>query len=370
METKWNEKKLGFGLMRLPMKDGAIDIPAVCKLVDSFISKGFTYFDTAYVYAGSEVAFREAVVKRYPRDSYTVATKMAGWVLNETLTPEIMFREQLERCGVDYFDYYLLHSLQPSRIEEYDQYQCWEFCRQKKAEGKIKNFGFSFHGDPLLLEKLLTEHPEVDFVQLQINYVDWDDNAIYAGANYDVCRKHGKDIVVMEPVKGGFLANIKPELMRKFHELDTKASAASYALRFAGSLPGVKMVLSGMNTEEQMNDNLSTFSNFIPLSEVEKSVIKEVTEGLLSVPTVPCTECRYCCKGCPMGINIPEIFKAYNMILTFGEHFRPHLYYDGILLTGSGKASSCIECGQCEAACPQHIEIIEKMKEASKLLDK
>lgn len=370
MGSNWGEKKLGFGLMRLPNKDGQIDIPAVCKLADEFLEKGFTYFDTAYVYAGSEVAFREAVVKRHPRESFTVASKLAGWLLKDGFGPEDMFNESLERCGVEYFDFYMLHSLQQTRVAAYEEYDCWNFGLKKKAEGKIRNFGFSYHGDPELLEKLLTEHPEVDFVQLQINYVDWDDRAIYSGANYEVCRKHGKDVIVMEPVKGGFLANLKPEAMAKFENVKPGASAASFALRFAASLPGVEMVLSGMNTDEQMQDNIGTFGEFVPVNEAESQAIKEVTSQLLSLPTVPCTDCRYCCDGCPVEINIPDIFKAYNMILTFGDHNRPHFYYDGLLGTGSGKANACVECGQCEAACPQHIDIIAKLKEASKWLDK
>lgn len=370
MGAKWTDKKLGFGLMRLPRKNDEIDIPAVCELADEFIAKGFTYFDTAYVYAGSEVAFKEAVVKRYPRESFTVASKLAGWLLNDDFTAEDMFAEQLERTGAEYFDYYMLHSLQQTRVDAYNKHDCWNFCLKKKQEGKIKHFGFSFHGGPELLDELLTAHPEVDFVQLQINYVDWDDRAIYSGANYEVCRKHNKDIIVMEPVKGGFLATLKPEVMAKFKAVDPDASAASFALRFAASLPGVAMVLSGMNAGDQMQDNLATFADFKPINKEEEAAIKAVTADLLSLPTVPCTDCRYCCDGCPVGINIPDIFKSYNMILTFGDHSRPHFYYDGLLGTGSAKASVCIECGQCEAACPQHINIIERLKEASKWLDK
>ena len=365
-----NDKKLGFGLMRLPKNGEQIDIPAVCKMADAFMERGFTYFDTAYVYAGSEVAFKESVVKRHPRESFTVASKLAGWLLTDTFGPADMFAEQLERCGVEYFDYYMLHSLQETRVDAYEKYDCWNFGLKMKEEGKVKNFGFSYHGDPELLEKLLTEHPQVDFVQLQINYVDWDDRAIYSGANYEVCRRHNVDVIVMEPVKGGFLATLKPEVMANFSAIKPDASAASYALRFAASLPGVQMVLSGMNTDEQMNDNLNTFAEFEPLTDAEQAAVKEVTKALLSLPTVPCTDCRYCVDGCPIGIKIPDVFKSYNMILTFGDHPRPHFYYDGLLQTGSGKASECIECGQCEAACPQHINIIEKLKEASKWLDK
>lgn len=369
MAIQWNDFRLGYGLMRLPKVEGKVDLAATCELVDRYLAEGGTYFDTAYVYPGSEEAFREAVSKRHSRESYTIADKMSGWVLNDKLTPQAMFDLQLERCGVDYFDFYLLHSLQPYRVGYYDQHDCWNFCLQKKAEGKIKHFGFSFHGGPELLEELLLAHPQVDFVQLQLNYVDWESNAIWSRANYEVCRKYNKDIVVMEPAKGGILANLQPMLADKFAALNPDASAASYAMRFVGALPGVRMVLSGMNNPTCLQDNLATFRDFKPLSEQELAVVDDVCRTFLSLPNVPCTNCRYCCKDCPMHINIPEIFKAYNMILTYGEHNRPHFYYEGLLATGSGKAGECVGCGQCEAACPQHIEIIDTLKDASKKLD-
>lgn len=362
-------KQLGFGLMRLPETDGNIDIEKVCTMVDQFMAHGFTYFDTAYVYEGSEEAFRKAVVQRYPRDQYTIADKMAGWLLSDTLTPQAMFAQQLSRCGVEYFDFYLLHSLQPSRMAYYDGNDCWSFCQQKKSEGRIRHFGFSYHGAPDLLEQILTQHPEVDFVQLQINYVDWEDTAIYAGENYQVCRKFGKPIIVMEPVKGGILANLNEQIASLLRSLNSSASAASYALRFAASLDGVAMVLSGMSSLEQMEDNLRTFSPVIPLSTEEKKVVEQVKQHLLSAPEVACTSCGYCVPGCPEHIHIPEIFKSYNMIQTFGDHLRPHLYYDGVLAAGSQRASSCIHCGRCEQTCPQHLSIIAHLQKASELLD-
>ena len=363
-------KKLGFGLMRLPRTDGKIDIEKSKVLADMFLSNGYTYFDTAYAYAGSEEAFREFVVERYPRDSYTVASKMAGWSLRDDFGPADMFNTSLQRAGLEYFDYYLLHSLQPSRVGFYDKYNCWEFCKQMKAEGKIRNLGFSYHGAPDLLEELLKTHPEVDFVQLQINYIDWDNEVIWSGENYRICEKYGKDVTVMEPIKGGMLANIAPEYAEIYAKIDPEDTPAAIALRFVGSLPNVKVVLSGMNEPEQMIENMKVFDNFKPLTDEERAAVKVVTEKILSVPMIPCTACRYCTKGCPMGINIPEIFKAYNMYLTFGDHNRPHLYYDGLLATTSNKASACIQCGQCEAACPQHIEIIDKLKDCSAYLDK
>lgn len=363
-------KKLGFGLMRLPQISGKIDLAQVNRMADEFLERGFTYFDTAYVYAGSEEAFREAVAKRHPRSRYTIATKMASWELSKEFGPEQMFAEQLSRCGVNDFDFYLLHSIQPMHLPNYNKYDCWDFCERMKREGKIRHFGFSFHGDPALLDQVLSEHPEVDFVQLQINYLDWNSGIVCSGKNYEVCRKHQKPIVIMEPVKGGMLANLKPKLAQMYRELDPNASAASYALRFAASLDGVMAVLSGMSTIEQMADNLRTFDPFRPISPSEEKVILQVRDELLSIPSIGCTACRYCCAGCPQKINIPEIFKSLNEILALGDHVRPHLYYDGMLNSGqTAKASACIACGQCERVCPQHLSVIKHLKQAAQMLD-
>ena len=370
MTSIFPAKKLGFGLMRLPQKDGRIDIRTTAALADAFLARGYTYFDTAYVYPGSEEAFREAVTARIPREAYTVADKMAGWMLSEAFPPERMFGESLSRCGVSYFDYYLLHSLTPSRMRDYEKHRCWEFIRDRKADGTVRHIGFSFHGDPPLLRRVLSEHPETEFVQLQINYADWENTAIWSGECYAICREYGKEIVVMEPVKGGYLANLPPAAEKELRRIDPDASPASFALRFAGGLPGVAMVLSGMSSENQMSDNLKTFDGFRPLSEEEEAAVSRVKDILLTADTIACTSCRYCAKGCPAHIDIPEIFKAVNMLRTFGEHGRPHFFYDNLLGMGSGRAGECLSCGQCEDVCPQHLPIISLLREASERLDK
>lgn len=362
--------KLGFGFMRLPMNDGSIDMEQLNKMVDYFMENGFTYFDTAYVYheGKSEIALREALVKRYKRESFTIADKLPAWVLHKDGDVEKVFNEQLERTGVSYFDYYLLHSIEEGHLPNYSKYNCWEFGKRMKAEGKIKNFGFSFHDKPELLDDLLSKHPEVDFVQLQINYIDWDNDLIQSGKCYEVARKHHKPIIIMEPVKGGRLANLSDEQNAILKAVNPDVSAASYALRFCQNLEGVMVVLSGMSTEEQLLDNVKTTKNLKPFTEEEKYALDLVKNSILGVPTIGCTGCSYCTEGCPMQLRIPDMFRAYNSILTYGEHGRPHFFYGGI--TGDGhKANTCIECGQCEGVCPQHLPISQLMKKISEVFD-
>ena len=363
--------KLGFGLMRLPVKDDRIDMEEVCRMVDLYMESGMNYFDTAYVYHGgkSEVAAGEAIVKRYPRDSFTLATKLPVWELKNKDDRDRIFNEQLERAGVDYYDYYLLHSVENGNIDKYESLDCFNWGVEKKKEGKIKHFGFSFHGSPDLLEEVLDRHPEVEFVQIQLNYADWNNPVVCSGKLYEILHKRNIPMIIMEPVKGGTLASLKPELEAKYKAIQPDASIASWALRFVASLPGVATILSGMSVTEQMKDNINTLSNFEPLSDEERSAVEEVTSIMLDIPLIGCTACKYCVDGCPMNISIPDVFKSLNTMTLYDETFRPKTYYKGIVSSGHGKASDCIACGQCESVCPQHLPIIELMQTAVEKLE-
>ena len=363
--------KLGFGLMRLPEKDGEIDIEHVKRMVDKYMQMDMNYFDTAYVYHGgkSEVAAREALVKRYPRDSFMIATKLPAWEIKQESDIERIFNEQCERAGVDYFDLYLLHSIEDgSNYDTYEKYDCFSWGLQKKAEGKIRHFGFSYHGSPELLEEILDKHPEVEFVQIQLNYLDRTNPVVRSEELYNILHKRNIPIIVMEPIRGGMLANMAPEIEEKFKSKRPDKSVASWALRFVGSLPGVMTILSGMSTEEQMDDNIGTFANFEPLSDEELDIVNEVTDEILKIPQIGCTACKYCTPGCPMSISIPDVFRTINTLRRYSDDWRSKNFYSG-LVSRSGKAGDCIACGQCEGVCPQHLPIIELLKEASEILD-
>ncbi|MCR4788654.1 MAG: aldo/keto reductase [Lachnospiraceae bacterium] len=363
--------KLGFGLMRLPEKDGVIDHEQVCRMVDMYMEAGMNYFDTAYVYHGgkSEVAAREALVKRYPRDSFMIATKLPAWEIKKAEDVDRLFNEQLERAGVDHFDFYLLHSIEDgSNYDTYVKYNCFEWGMKRKAEGKITHFGFSYHGSPELLVKILDEHPEVEFVQIQLNYLDRTNPVVQSQKLYDILSERKIPIIVMEPVRGGMLASMAPDIEAKFKARQPERSVASWALRFVGSLPGVMTILSGMSNEEQMRDNISTFKDFVPLAEDELKIVDEVTDEILSIPQIGCTACKYCCDGCPMKISIPDVFRTVNTLRRYPDDWRSKNFYSG-LIKRYGKASDCVGCGQCERVCPQHLPIIDLMKEAAGILD-
>lgn len=350
--------KLGFGLMRLPKTNEAIDVPQVCEMVDHFLAAGFTYFDTAYVYDGSEVAAKAALVDRHPRASYTLATKLhVGKCANaEKARKEL--ETSLARTGAGYFDYYLLHALMANNVDKYEEFGLWDFVRKLKANGTIRHYGFSFHDSPELLDKLLTEHPDVDFVQLQINYADWENPEVQSRACYEVARKHGKQVVIMEPVKGGALANPPEQVKALFDAAKPGASYASWALRFAASLDGVLAVLSGMSNLEQVDDNLATMSDFQPLNDAEQKVIQQAQHILGNSAAIACTACHYCTAGCPKKIAIPEIFAAANKQLANGQKAEAAAAYAAATAEG-GKASACIHCKQCERICPQHLPITD-----------
>ena len=353
-------KKLGFGLMRLPrLEDETIDIEQVKQMVDLFLSKGFTYFDTARVYPGSEDAIRQALVERHPREKFTLATKNAAWINCKTREDAIaQFETSLQKTGAGYFDFYLLHNLGETRTEFFERFKMWDFVFEKKREGKIKHVGFSFHSTPEELDEILTKHPEAEFVQLQINYADWENPAIQSRGCYEVARKHGKPIVIMEPIKGGMLANPPEAVADVLKKANPDASLASWAIRFAASLDGVIAVLSGMSTLDQMKDNVAYMENFKRLDDSEQATVEEARKVLAGIPIIPCTTCDYCAKACPQNIGISGSFTAYNILTLYKDkNFAAGQYHWLVAMHDKKNASECIKCGACEKVCPQHIPI-------------
>lgn len=360
-------KKLGFGFMRLPKIEGVdeIDMKQVKDMVDMFLGSGGTYFDTAFGYleGRSEVALKKALIDRYPRESFQIATKLPVWAVTEDRSIEDVHRISMERLGTDYLDFYLLHSLNKSNYPKTEDYKAWDFVSKLKKEGKVKNIGFSFHADAEYLDLILSNHPEVDFIQLQINYIDWESESIQSRKCYEVAKKHNKPVIIMEPVKGGSLATVAPSAENLFKEANPNASVPSWAIRYCASLDNIITVLSGMSTLEQMKDNLSYMKDFKPLTSDEKDVIKNVVTVLEAIPTIPCTDCKYCVEGCPTQINIPRLFTVMNNHKKFdndpmvASNMNPFIN----ATKENGKPSDCIACGACEALCPQHIHIIDEL---------
>ena len=351
------KKNFGFGLMRLPMVGEEVDIPQTKKMVDDFIAAGFNYFDTAhpYIKGKSELAVKECLTSRYPRESYILTNKLSGFCFEKEEEILPLFHSQLEACGVEYFDFYLHHAMSAQRHQKFLDTRAYEIALELQAQGKIRHIGMSFHDSAEVLDRILTERKEIEVVQLQINYVDWIDPRVQAKECYEVCVKHGKPVIVMEPVKGGSLVNL-PE---KAAALLTGYSQAGWALRFAASPENVMMTLSGMSTEAQMTDNLSTMADFKPLTGEEYDLIHQVRTIYQGQHRIPCTACRYCTDGCPMNIPIPDLFAAFNDKKANKEGA------DEAYAAQAVKADACVGCGQCEGECPQHLEIRQLLEDVA-----
>ncbi len=361
--------KLGFGCMRLPLTNPddptSIDIDHFSKMVDAFMEAGGTYFDTAYVYHNgeSEVAVRKALVERYPRESFTIATKCLAWALPDAESAKACLDTSLQRLGTDYVDFYLLHNVGGPRTAKFDEFGLWEWAAQKKADGVIKHLGFSMHDNAECLDKLLTQHPDMDFVQLQVNYLDWEDPVTESRKCMEVAQKHGVPVTIMEPARGGRLAELPDRGKNVLKAVNPEKSVASWAYRFCYNLPNVITVLAGMSTLEQVQENVREWKQNQPFSEQEEKALAQAIEALKSVGLIPCTNCKYCVKDCPMGVKIPEIMSLLNLEkMTENREFVKGLYS---WQAADGKASTCIQCGACEDMCPQSIGIIGHLEDAA-----
>ena len=371
-----NKKHLAFGMMRLPMIDGKIDNEQVCRMVDRFLEMGFNYFDTAHGYHDglSEIAVRECLTSRHDRSEYVLTDKLTDEYFKSEEDIRPLIDLQLETCGVEYFDFLLMHAQNAKNFEFFKQCRAYETAFDLKAEGKVRHVGLSFHDKAEVLDRILTEYPDVEIVQIQFNYLDYESVSVESRKVYEVCRRHNKPVLVMEPVRGGNLVNLPEAAQKIFDDLrdetGSDCSNAGYALRFAAGFDGMEMVLSGMSNMEQMEDNLKTFSccdgDFAPLTDKEREAVGKVADVFGSLGAIPCTKCRYCIeeKHCPMEIKIPSLFSCYNNQVLFGKN-NPWETYEFIIEHGSGKPGDCIECGMCEAVCPQHLEIRDLLKKVA-----
>lgn len=365
--------KMGFGCMRLPLLDEgdpkSIDLDQFKEMVDVFMAAGNTYFDTAFVYhnGASESAIGEALVARYPRESFTLATKCLAWAMPDKESAQNCLGISLERMGVDYVDYYLLHNVGGKRTAKFDEYDMWAFAQEQKAAGKIRYVGFSMHDDAHALDELLKAHPEMDFVQLQVNYLDWDDPHNEASKLMEVAEKHGKPVIIMEPARGGRLCNLPEQAASALVAVNPKATQAEWAYRFCWNLPNVLAVLSGMSTVQQARENVASYAANKPFDEAEQAALAEAIGILRSLAGIPCTACNYCVKGCPSNVQIPQIMELLNLEAMTADHdFVKDLYS---WQAAEGRASACIGCGACEAMCPQQINIIEQLQRAAELYE-
>ena len=364
------KKNFGFGCMRLPMQGEEVDIAETTRMVDEFLAQGFNYFDTAHGYIGgkSELALKTCLTSRYPREAYSLTNKLTGSYFKTEADIRPFFESQLEACGVDYFDFYLMHAQNADNFKEFKACRAYETAFALKAEGRIRHVGLSFHDRAEVLDQILTEYPQIEVVQIQFNYLDYDDIAVQSRKCYEVCRKHGKPVLVMEPVKGGSLVNLPEEAKKVLDDLHG-GSPASYAIRFAAGFPGMMMVLSGMSDLEQMKDNLSYMRDFKPLNETELAAVNKVQEIFHKMNMIPCTACRYCVEGCPKQISIPDLFAIMN-IKQLHHDWNADYYYEEVHTAPGRRASDCLKCGKCEKICPQHLPIRELLEEVAKEFDK